>query len=42
MSYGLPADPPGIPEGPRALLRKYVAQGRLGVKAGRGFYDHSS
>jgi 3-hydroxybutyryl-CoA dehydrogenase len=33
---------PGIPEGPRNLLREYVEQGRLGVKSGRGFYDHSS
>jgi 3-hydroxybutyryl-CoA dehydrogenase len=29
----------GIPEGPRALLRQYVEQGRLGVKTGGGFYD---
>jgi 3-hydroxybutyryl-CoA dehydrogenase len=28
----------GIPEGPRTLLRKYVDQGRLGVKSGGGFY----
>lgn len=33
---------PGIPEGPRKLLREYVDQGRLGVKSGRGFYDHST
>jgi 3-hydroxybutyryl-CoA dehydrogenase len=33
---------PGIPEGPRELLREYVAQGRLGVKSGRGFYEHTS
>jgi 3-hydroxybutyryl-CoA dehydrogenase len=33
---------PGIPEGPRKLLREYVEQGRLGVKSGRGFYDHST
>ena len=32
---------PGIPEGPRKLLREYIDQGRLGVKSGRGFYDHS-
>ncbi len=33
------ADRDGIPEGPRALLRRYIDDGRLGVKAGRGFYD---
>jgi 3-hydroxybutyryl-CoA dehydrogenase len=33
---------PGIPDGPRKLLREYVGQGRLGVKQGRGFYDHSA
>jgi 3-hydroxybutyryl-CoA dehydrogenase len=33
---------PGIPEGPRKLLRDYIGQGRLGVKSARGFYDHSS
>jgi 3-hydroxybutyryl-CoA dehydrogenase len=32
----------GIPEGPRKLLRQYVEDGRLGVKSGYGFYDHSS
>jgi 3-hydroxybutyryl-CoA dehydrogenase len=31
---------PGIPEGPRKLLREYIQQGDLGVKSGRGFYDH--
>ena len=30
---------PGLPESPRNLLRDYIAQGRLGVKTGRGFYD---
>ncbi len=30
----------GIPEGPRELLRDLIRQGRLGVKSGRGFYDH--
>ncbi len=30
---------PGIPDGPRKLLRSYIDQGRLGVKSGRGFYD---
>jgi 3-hydroxybutyryl-CoA dehydrogenase len=29
----------GLPEGPRALLRRYLEEGRLGSKAGRGFYD---
>jgi 3-hydroxybutyryl-CoA dehydrogenase len=29
----------GIPEGPRALLRRYIDEGRLGVKSGGGFYD---
>jgi 3-hydroxybutyryl-CoA dehydrogenase len=33
---------PGIPEGPRRLLREYIQQGRLGVKNGRGFYEHST
>jgi len=32
---------PGIPEGPRKLLREYIDEGRLGVKSGRGFYDYS-
>jgi 3-hydroxybutyryl-CoA dehydrogenase len=32
---------PGLPEGPRTLLRDYVDQGRLGVKSGGGFYDES-
>ena len=32
---------PGLPEGPRRLLREYINQGRLGVKSGRGFYDES-
>jgi 3-hydroxybutyryl-CoA dehydrogenase len=30
---------PGIPEGPRRLLRRYVESGRLGAKTGRGFYE---
>lgn len=34
------ADRPGLPEGPRRLLRSMVEQGRLGVKSGAGFYDH--
>jgi 3-hydroxybutyryl-CoA dehydrogenase len=29
----------GIPEGPRELLRRYIDEGRLGVKSGGGFYD---
>jgi 3-hydroxybutyryl-CoA dehydrogenase len=29
----------GIPEGPRKLLRRYVDEGRLGVKSGGGFYE---
>jgi 3-hydroxybutyryl-CoA dehydrogenase len=33
---------PGIPEGPRRLLRDYIEQGHLGVKSGRGFYEHST
>ncbi|KZS67183.1 3-hydroxyacyl-CoA dehydrogenase family protein [Mycobacterium ostraviense] len=28
-----------IPEGPRLLLREYLARGDLGVKSGRGFYS---
>lgn len=28
----------GIPEGPRMLLREYLARGDFGVKSGRGFY----
>ena len=33
------AEHPEYPEGPRPLLRTYLAQGRLGVKSGAGFYD---
>jgi 3-hydroxybutyryl-CoA dehydrogenase len=33
------AEHPEYPEGPRRLLRSYLEQGRLGVKAGAGFYD---
>jgi 3-hydroxybutyryl-CoA dehydrogenase len=32
---------PGIPEGPRTLLRRYIDEGRLGEKSGRGFYDEA-
>ena len=31
---------PGLSEGPRILLKKMIAEGRLGVKSGRGFYDY--
>jgi 3-hydroxybutyryl-CoA dehydrogenase len=31
---------PDLPEGPRILLKKMIAEGRLGVKSGRGFYDY--
>lgn len=31
---------PGVPTGPRELLGKYVGEGRLGVKSGRGFYEN--
>ncbi len=31
-----------VPEGPRQLLRRYVNEGRLGVKSGQGFYDDYS
>jgi 3-hydroxybutyryl-CoA dehydrogenase len=30
----------GLPEGPRTLLKKMIADGRLGVKSGRGFYEY--
>jgi 3-hydroxybutyryl-CoA dehydrogenase len=30
---------PGLPEGPRELLQRYIDDGRLGVESGRGFYD---
>ena len=29
----------GIPDGPRTLLRDYIARGRLGAKSGQGFYS---
>jgi 3-hydroxybutyryl-CoA dehydrogenase len=31
---------PGLPEGPRQLLRDYIDQGHLGVKSGEGFYRY--
>lgn len=33
------AEREGIPTGPRELLQCYLADGRLGAKSGRGFYD---
>ncbi len=34
------AERPGLPEEPRRLLRRLIGEGRLGRKAGRGFYDY--
>lgn len=31
---------PSLPTGPRDLLKKYVAAGKLGVKSGSGFYSY--
>ena len=31
---------PGLPEEPRVLLKKMIAEGHLGVKSGRGFYAY--
>jgi 3-hydroxybutyryl-CoA dehydrogenase len=31
---------PGLPEAPRELLRKMIAEGHLGAKSGKGFYDY--
>ncbi|MFD9687235.1 3-hydroxyacyl-CoA dehydrogenase family protein [Kitasatospora sp. NPDC059088] len=36
------AERPGLPDGPRTLLAEYVGSGRLGVKAGRGFYEYEA
>ena len=30
----------GIPEEPRRLLRRYIAEGKLGMKSGEGFYRY--
>ena len=30
---------PGIPAEPRQLLKRYIEQGRLGIKTGKGFYS---
>jgi len=32
----------GLSEEPRDLLHRYIDEGRLGVKSGRGFYDDYS
>lgn len=31
---------PGLPDAPRTLLKSMIAEGRLGVKSGRGFYEY--
>ena len=36
------AERQGIPEGPRQLVREYIAKGWLGRKSGHGFYDYSA
>ncbi|KAL1977251.1 hypothetical protein VTN31DRAFT_110 [Thermomyces dupontii] len=32
---------PGLPEGPRRLLQRMIAEGKLGVKNGQGFYTYN-
>jgi 3-hydroxybutyryl-CoA dehydrogenase len=32
------AENPNLPAGPRNLLRHYIDAGKLGLKAGEGFY----
>ena len=36
------AERPGLPVEVRDLLKRYVAQGKLGVKSGSGFYDYTN
>lgn len=31
-----------IPQEPREYLKKYLENGNLGVKSGKGFYDYGS
>jgi 3-hydroxybutyryl-CoA dehydrogenase len=33
---------PALPTGPRELLKKYIAEGKLGVKSGCGFYSYEN
>ena len=33
---------PGLPAGPRKLLRDHIDKGQLGTKTGRGFYDYAA